>query len=303
MKIAAITITYNDDYKLEEWYQHYLTHKDDLFLHIIVDNNSEKKYLSKVEDKFTDSIIIKRESNGGFTKAYNDGIRYALNNPEVDAIMILGNDFKFTDISKLYEFLFSNSKYGMVAPIVLSKGSNTLIEDYGCAINSKLYLTVLDQGEELTSELPLFKIVDTVAGGLNLSRKEFYEDIGLQDENLFMYSDEVDTGLRAKKSKFKIATTRQAITWHEHINPEKSTVRLGYAHFLMRRNKIYLGYKHFGFVKALNIFMHQLIIFPIALVGYIKGKKIKLGLYYLLGSLFGLLKLMKNYNFIINNKI
>jgi GT2 family glycosyltransferase len=138
---------------------------------------------------------------------------------------------------------------------------------------------------------------------MNLSRREFYEDIGLQDENLFMYSDEVDIGLRAMKSKFEILTTRQAIIWHEHINPKNDNIRLGHTQFLIRRNKIYLGYKHFGFVKALNIFLYQLIIFPIALINYIKTKNIKLSIYYLLGCLFGLLKLMKNYKFIINNKI
>ena len=32
MKIAAITITYNDDYKFDEWYQHYCEYKDELFM-------------------------------------------------------------------------------------------------------------------------------------------------------------------------------------------------------------------------------------------------------------------------------
>jgi hypothetical protein len=53
MKIAAITITYNDGFKIHEWRQHYNEYKDDVYLHIIVDNNSEKSYLEEVKHYFS----------------------------------------------------------------------------------------------------------------------------------------------------------------------------------------------------------------------------------------------------------
>ena len=37
MNVAAITITYNDDYKFTEWLGHYQEYKDELYLHIVVD--------------------------------------------------------------------------------------------------------------------------------------------------------------------------------------------------------------------------------------------------------------------------
>ena len=40
MNVAAITITYNDDYKFTEWLGHYQEYKDELYLHIVVDNHS-----------------------------------------------------------------------------------------------------------------------------------------------------------------------------------------------------------------------------------------------------------------------
>ena len=41
MKIAAITLTMNDDgERLEQWKRFYEGYKDDLYLHVIVDNAS-----------------------------------------------------------------------------------------------------------------------------------------------------------------------------------------------------------------------------------------------------------------------
>ena len=96
MNIAAITITYNDGYKFKEWVEHYQEYKSELYLHIIVDNGSEDEYMAQLKSTFTDSIIIERGKNGGCTHAYNDGIRYALNDKHVDAIMLIGNDIKLS---------------------------------------------------------------------------------------------------------------------------------------------------------------------------------------------------------------
>ena len=180
MKIAAITITYNDDYKFQEWYQYYLEYKQDLFLHIIVDNNSHKSYLSKVEEKFTDSIIIKRESNGGCTKAYNDGIRYAMNNSEVDAIMLVGNDIRFNEgmTRELYGLLNSNEEFGMVEPIILSKDS-TVIEDFGTDVSRSLKMVPYGIGLDVNTIKPDVRIVDAVVGGMNLASIRFYKEVGL----------------------------------------------------------------------------------------------------------------------------
>ena len=58
MNIAAITITYNDEFKFKEWCDHYEKYKEELYLHIIIDNNSTDDYLKKVKSYFNNSIII-----------------------------------------------------------------------------------------------------------------------------------------------------------------------------------------------------------------------------------------------------
>lgn len=291
MNIAAITITYNDDYKFTEWCNHYLEYKNELYLHVVIDNNSTEEYYNKVKSFFTDSVIVRRSSNGGCTIAYNEGIRIALADEGVDAIMLIGNDMRLEKgmLTHLYDFLFSNEGYGMVEPVILAKDSD-LIEDFGCKISYRLIMRPLNYGERISSVPDLFHIVETVTGGMNLAKREFYEKVGLQDEKLFMYSDEVDMGIRAAKKGFKMAATKKAIAWHQHINPKERASRLPYTSYLIGRNKVYLARKHFGFWRSLNQLVYHLFMFLKGILKHIGDREGLIHQYYFIrGSYNGFL--------------
>lgn len=259
MKVACITISYNDDYKFEEWCNWYEIYKSELYLHIIVDNGSKKDFLDKVKSFFTDSHIIERKTNGGCTSAYNDGIKYALSDPNVDSIMLLGNDIKMKEggITSLYNYLMSDEKLGMVGPLVLKKDSD-VIEDFGVNIgtfiNKFLYKNVIKS--QITVGLNMY--VDAVPGGVSLAKREYYEKVGLQDENLFMYSDERDMAYRTKEKGYKEGVTSSAVAWHQHIRCPFHDKRLK-SNYLIARNRIYLEKKHFGLLKAYTIAVSTLL--------------------------------------------
>jgi GT2 family glycosyltransferase len=303
MKVAVITVTYNDSFKHKEWVEYFQLYKNELYLHIIVDNGSKPEYIKLVENTFSDSYLIKRKTNGGCTGAYNNGISYALLDKEVDAIMLIGNDIKLEPggLTILYNLLFSKTNYGMVAPIILKKDSN-YIESVGCSISKKLYLTEPHIDEDVNSLNSEIYEFEAVAGGMNLAKREFYEIIGLQDEKLFMYSDEVDMGLRAKKNGYKMAVSKSVKSWHQHINLDNSSIRRPYSGFLIARNKVYLAKKHFGFMKSLYVFGYQMKTFISFLnAGLFDKNKLIFSFYFLLGACCGLFGIMKNFKFIINN--
>lgn len=295
MKVAAIIITYNDDYKIKEWVKHHQSYKDELVHHIIVDNGSKSDYLKMVEESFPDSHIIKRSTNGGCTGAYNDGIRFALNDIEVDAIMLIGNDMKLETggIIKLYDFLNSDSHFGMVAPVLLAKDSE-IIDDFGCEVSKTLYMQPYDAGKNISEVKAKERVVESVTGGMNMATRAFYENVGLQDENLFMYSDEVDMAIRAKKAGFKMAVTGDVKSWHQHINPQHKPFRHPYSSYLISRNKIFLGYKHFGFLRAFRIFSFQIWLVLKSFKRMIRYGEIRMSnLYFIYGAINGLIKNMR----------
>ena len=257
--IAVVTITMNDGYKFKEWCQHYEEYKDELYLHIIVDNHSEKDYLEQVKSFFKTSVIIERETNGGCTLSYNDGIRYALNDPKVEFIALVGNDCRIDTggLIKCAEFIINNNGFGMVSPIMFKKGGTNIIEDYGDNISDELTLIEHMSGKCILDVKEPYYISQALPGGLNVSCREFYEKVGLQDEMLFMYSDEVDMGLRAEKCGFKLASISYVHSWHEHVNENKKTNRrFPFSRYLIGRNKVYLAGKHFGNKKKRSVFCY-----------------------------------------------
>jgi len=259
MKIAAIVICYNDDYKFEEWKENYAFYKDAIYQLIIVYNGSKESFLCKVRNAFPEAVIIERKVNGGLTAAYNDGIKLALSDEKVDSIMLIGNDMRLTNesVRKLHEALFQEEAVGMVTPIMLSKDSD-IVEDAGSTVSYCFYMHPLGVGKKYSEIEKKNKYVDSVSGGMNLGKREFYEKVGLQDEKLFMYSDEVDIGTRAKKLGFKMMIIYDAVVWHQHINPSRQNRRLPYSYYLMARNKVYLGRKFYSIWHAWVIFLNLL---------------------------------------------
>ena len=255
MKIAGIAITYNDGYKLREWRQWYEEYKDELYLYIIVDNGSEQQYLRQLESSFPDAILIKRTTNGGCTSAYNDGIKRALEDSNVTHIALIGNDIRLEPcaLTKCASYLDKDDELGMIAPVLLNADSN-IVADYGCNISSDLLMVPYGLGVEYDKLTPEFRYCDSVTGGMNISKRIFYEAVGLQDEKMFMYSDEVEMGIRANKKGFKMGVLKSAKSWHQHINPIGMTRRKPYSSYLIARNKIYVAKKHFGLYKAFYVF-------------------------------------------------
>mgnify|MGYP002406520004 CR=1 FL=1 len=265
MNIALITITYNDLFKFEEWVKYYEGYKDEIGLHIIVDNGSDKEYLDCLKRTFRNSFIIERATNGGTTAAYNDGIRHALEDKNIDAIMLLGNDIKLKNgaIKILYDYLYSDEKLGMVAPILLKKDTN-YIESFGISMNWIDSTSMNNRHQVLDDNIKKEMFVDYVPGGISLSKREFYENIGFQDEKLFMYGDERDICYRSRKFCYLQGVTSKSIAWHQHISSPYMGERLN-SNYLIGRNFVYIGLKNRGgafvFVSTFFLFIKRTLLF------------------------------------------
>lgn len=247
MKIAVITVTKDDDdRRLSQWKDFYNEYKNDVYLHVIVDNASRQEYVKKLEEAFPDSVIIKRKTNGGCTGAYNDGLQYCLDNSEADAIALLANDIKLSDgaLGILYKELFENSDMCMIGPAECKPGTD-IIENFGHHLGAELTMVCVYAGKKISELTQNREYTELVNGGENMAKSSFYRDYGLQDDKLFMYSDEIDTMLRAERANLKIGVTADAISWHYHIAATNSGERKAYCCYLMSRNKIYIAKKYF----------------------------------------------------------
>ena len=258
--LGAVTVTYNDGYKIEQLRAYYNEIKEVIDHYVIVDNGSSDNYRDQVKAYFPKAELICLEKNCGTTGAYNRGIELLLNKFDCEFIMIYGNDVRVSpaDIRSLIDYLGKHKDVGMITSVLLQKDCS-VVADAGCYINKKeLSLTVKDAGKDYSSIEHTPLTVEAVTGGFNIASAEFYRTVGLQDERLFMYSDEVDMGIRAKEKNYQMVILRNTVAWHQHINPPGKAIRHPYSAYLMARNKIYLAYKHISSFSALRLFVKYL---------------------------------------------
>lgn len=293
MNIASITCYCNEKFRLKEWVKYSKKYIDSIRLHIIV-NNGKPEDRDYLNEYFPNSIII-NSNNKSLTNAINRGIRYALKDDKIDTILLIANDFTSTndDIKKLYDFLQSDN-YSVVAPVVLQKDSN-LIEAYGQTIK-RYTLRFYGNFKNIDikdKSIPDKLIVNTVPGGFNLSRRKYYEDVGLQDESLEMYADEIDNGIRAQKYNKIIAVTKSVVSHHQHTLPKGKKYRNRMAGFYVGRNYVFLAKKHYGLLTVMICTVSQLTTGSKVLIGDIvklRGwDKLVYRIYFFIGIFSGLI--------------
>lgn len=268
MSVAVITIFCNESFRIPKWLEYYEAYKSEAALHIVVDNNSTPDESAKVRQAFPDSHYIKLEKNGGVTAAYNAGIRFAMEHTEIDAVAFIGNDIKLEPggLTKLYEFLMSDEKFGEVGPVLLKKDS-MIIEDNGDWFGRDLIMNEFDLGKEYSEDIQSH-VCDGLPGAMNMGKISMYQQIGLMDETLFMYSDEVDVGIRAKRAGYIFSSCAPVKAWHQHENTGNRKNRLPFSNYLVMRNKVYLAGHHFGNREKWYVFFAMM---KISCLSYLGG--------------------------------
>ena len=297
MKIAAVTITMNDYHSVDQWSSFYQHYKNVIYKHIIVHNTCNKDYEKIILKKFKNSKIIVRDINGGTTGAYNSGIREALKDSNIDSIMLIANDIDITNksIISLHKLLFSDSKIGAVAPIMLENDYKT-IAAFGENLSKNTGLIRLYHNEQINNMLPENIECECLPGGMNIIKREVYEKVGLQDESLFMYCDENEYFLRVAEAGYKIIATRKALSSHCHIYTEGTQNDNSLAWFYINRNHLLVCRKYRSFKITLQLFLKRFFYNGIKhSFSFMLDKTPKKIFYYYLGLIYGILGNRNNF--------
>ena len=229
----------------EDWVSYYSRYKLVIDEHVVVDNNSDLDYFNMITAYFTSSKIIRRDVNGGVTAAFNDGIKFLSTCEDVGFILLIVPDIDISveSISLLRDTLRLNDRVGVVAPLLFDVHGN--VEIYGGEITH--YFTARYQNGGYLGklrDLPNFLDASFIPGGICMSKLETYNKVGLQDESLFMYSDEVDWMYRVGEQGIKALFVRDAHAFHNHKNASSDLYRSDLAYFLLNRNIYILCWKH-----------------------------------------------------------
>lgn len=126
MKIKAIVVTYNG----MKWYKKCFDslRESSVPVHtIVIDNKSEDNTVAYIKEHYPEITLVESDSNLGFGKANNLGIKYAIEK-NADFVFLLNQDawVKPDTIEKLVNKMAEFPEYGILSPIHLSGAENAL---------------------------------------------------------------------------------------------------------------------------------------------------------------------------------
>jgi len=252
---------------------------------LVVDNASTDGSAEMIEAEFPWVKLIKSAENLGFAKGNNVAIRQcqgryiALVNPDVIVFPCC--------LDALADFLDQNPKVGNVGPRVLNPDMSmqstcrrfpTLWNNFCSAtgLATKFKNSRFFAGEHMFY-FPHDRTlaVDVIVGCFSMIRRQTFEEVGLLDEGLFMYGDDVDWCRRAWNAGWQVVFHPAGKAIHDRGKiTAPYPVRFAVA---QQRSVLHYWSKHHGFWGALGIrciiLFRHLIRYSIAVVSGLAHRK------------------------------
>ncbi len=182
---------------------------------IVVDNASTDKTVFLVEEKFPQVKLVKSEANVGFGRGHNLGLKASLGKYK----LLLNPDvFLTNDLSPVLKYVQSEPKIGVLGVKLLFPSREVQPHIAGWQYNlASLLLTHLGLAKKAwQSKIPLQ--VDWVTGAFFLFRQELHQTLADFDEKFFLYFEDQDYCLRAKKAGWQVVYYPLYESLHYHGN-------------------------------------------------------------------------------------
>ncbi len=202
----------------------------------VVDNASSDDSVQMVREQFPNVYLIASEYNGGFAYGNNLALRRIIGKvaderaqPAPDYVLLLNNDTIVPSgtLDSLVDYLETHHEVGVVGPkVLLPDGSldkacrrsfpTPIVSFYRMIGLSRLFpksprfgrynMTYLDPDVEIE--------VDSVVGACMLLRTSIICEVGLLDEQFFMYGEDLDWAYRIKSYGWHIWYYPAVHIWH-----------------------------------------------------------------------------------------
>lgn len=238
---------------------------------IVVDNASTDGTRQLLNSKFTQVHLLCNSFNVGYGKANNQAIKKASGT----FILLLNSDIVVQNhaIGSLYRFILKHNDAFVGGKLYNEDGS----PQPSCGPFYTLPVVTLmlfARGDRwnLTRYSPrTVKKVDWVSGACLMGRKKIFENVGLFDEGIFMYMEEIDLLYRAHKKGYRVFFHPDATFVHSGAaSSEKTRTPV----INIYRGLVYFYNKHYGYLALASVRIILRIKALLAIfLGRVSGKK------------------------------
>ncbi len=192
---------------------------------ILVDDGSTDNSVATTHQDFPEVKIIELSQNLGFIKAINHGIKQATG----QIIIPLNNDTEVAPkwAQALVEALNSYPDAGIMACKMLLFNQRDTLHSAGDGFGTDGIPINRGVWQKDTGQFDNDTYIFGGCGGAVAYRKTMLDDIGLFDEDLFMYLEDVDLNWRAQIAGYRAVFAPQAVVYH-HLSATGGGVLASY---------------------------------------------------------------------------
>lgn len=238
-KVSIIITNYNGQHYLKDCLDSINAQSFTSFEVILVDNHSSDGSIRIVEREYPEIELIRNDANFGFARGTNEGIRASRG----EFILTLNNDTRLEPgfLEEIMRPTERDALIGICAAKMLYpdgriNSTGTCISRSGAAWDRGI--SQPDHGQYGHSE----EVFGACAGAA-LYRKRMLDEIGLFDEDFFMYMEDVDLAFRARLAGWKCIYIPGAVVIHHHGGT--AGVGSDTAVYYGNRNMVWVAFRNF----------------------------------------------------------
>jgi len=213
-KVFAVVVNYNGKETLLSALKSLLASSYTLLDVVVVDNGSTDGSLELAKETFPRAHYIVSGKNRGFAVGANLGIRYALEKM-ADAVFLLNSDaiVEKQTISRLMKTILTYGP-GLYSASIYSPNMKPWF------IQGRIDWNRLRATHVSTKEKGVISS-EYVTGCALMIDKAVCNRVGVFDEQFFLYYEDVDFSMRAKKANFPVSVVSNALVYHQEVSEQR----------------------------------------------------------------------------------
>jgi GT2 family glycosyltransferase len=185
---------------------------------IVLDYGSSAQSLAAIRSALPGGQLIQLQENRGYAGNNNVGLRLALDQGAA-WILLLNEDTVVAGdcLEHLMRTAESDPAIGVVGPMVYHADEPDVIQSAGGQLDATWCANLHGRNQVDRGQFGTEREVDWVSGCAVLVRRALVEQVGLLDERFFIYWEEVDWCVRARRHGWRVVHVPAAKIWHKGV--------------------------------------------------------------------------------------
>ncbi len=262
-RVAVIVPNYNGARYLEECLSSLLAQGYRDRRVIVVDNASSDGSAEMVERRFPQVDLVRNPVNTGFAGGCNTGLRRGLEQGAEYLVLVNSDTRAEPDwLEELVAAADTDPCIGLCQSLILLASRPNVINTAG---NESHYLAFGYCGRYLEEDRGVpggVREIPFASGTAVLARRRMLEEVGLMDEDLFLYQEDLDLSWRARLAGWRVVLApRSRIHHHYHFDRNREKF------YYLERNRLLVSIKNYA-PRSLVVLAPAFLGAELAMVGY-----------------------------------